>query len=122
KEFFENFVASNALGSAVFYRSGLYGEHRYEAFKEADVLLAPSFSEAYPLTLLEAYSCGVPVVATSVGGCKSLVGSAQGRLVSQERNEVSIAEHFADAILALVKEWNVHKSLDLVEHFYRHND
>ncbi|UCF79719.1 MAG: N-acetyl-alpha-D-glucosaminyl L-malate synthase BshA [Candidatus Eiseniibacteriota bacterium] len=39
----------------------------------ADVLLLPSEHESFGLVCLEAMSCGVPVVATNVGGVKEVV-------------------------------------------------
>jgi len=39
----------------------------------ADVLLLPSEQESFGLVCLEAMSCGVPVVATNVGGVKEVV-------------------------------------------------
>jgi len=39
----------------------------------ADVLLLPSADEAFGLAALEGMSCGVPVVATAVGGVPEVV-------------------------------------------------
>jgi len=36
--------------------------------KEADIFLMPSKDEAFPVCLLEAQACGIPVVTTDVGG------------------------------------------------------
>ena len=41
-----------------------------------DVVALTSVSEAQPLALLEAMGAGIPVVATDVGGCRSLVRGA----------------------------------------------
>jgi D-inositol-3-phosphate glycosyltransferase len=42
-------------------------------YRAADVVLVPSQSESFGLVALEAAACGVPVVATSVGGLRTLV-------------------------------------------------
>ena len=42
-------------------------------YQEAGIFVLPSFSEGLPLSLLEAMSCGLPVVATIVGGNAEIV-------------------------------------------------
>jgi D-inositol-3-phosphate glycosyltransferase len=51
-------------------------------YRAADVVLAPSRSESFGLVALEAAACGVPVVASAVGGLLSLVDDRRtGRLI-----------------------------------------
>jgi D-inositol-3-phosphate glycosyltransferase len=51
-------------------------------YRAADVVLAPSRSESFGLVALEAAACGVPVVASAVGGLISLVDDGRtGRLI-----------------------------------------
>jgi glycosyltransferase involved in cell wall biosynthesis len=42
----------------------------------ADVMLLPSFSDAMPMTVLEAMALGVPVIASDVGGVRGMLGEA----------------------------------------------
>lgn len=56
----------------------------YSAF---DVLCLPSRAEGLPLTVLEAQSCGVPVVATDVGSVRDAVCPDIGRVVAPEDSE-----------------------------------
>lgn len=42
-------------------------------FQSADVLVNPSLSEAFGMSLVEAMACGVPTVATTVGGMVDIV-------------------------------------------------
>ena len=42
-------------------------------YQESDLFVLPSLSEGLPLSLLEALSCGLPVIATAVGGSSEIV-------------------------------------------------
>jgi polysaccharide biosynthesis protein PelF len=47
-------------------------------YGDLDVVALTSFSEGQPLVILEAYACGVPVVATDVGACREMVEGRTG--------------------------------------------
>ena len=52
-------------------------------YRAADVVVAPSRSESFGLVALEAAACGIPVVASAVGGLLSLVDDGRtGRLIA----------------------------------------
>ena len=42
-------------------------------YRAADLVLVPSRSESFGLVALEAAACGVPVIASSVGGLQNLI-------------------------------------------------
>jgi len=70
------------------YVGAKYGNEKAAFFDSIDVLLFPTkyINEAEPLTILEAMSYGVPVVAWERGCISSLIPSGTGLLVSKDKN------------------------------------
>lgn len=56
-------------------------------FRSADLLCLPSHNEGVPNVVLEAMACGVPVVATRVGGIPEVVPDYAGVLVPPHERE-----------------------------------
>lgn len=79
-------------------------------YRSADVVLVPSRSESFGLVALEAAACGIPVVASAVGGLRTLVDHGHtGFLVEGRLPEVFAAytaEILENAALAAELERN----------------
>jgi len=69
-------------------------------YNVADVFVLPSKSgEGLPLVALEAMACGLPVIATNVGGIKEIMIKDYGKLVPPNEPEL-----LAEAILEFAKD------------------
>jgi len=66
----------------------------------ADVVVLPSYREGLPRILLEAFSCGIPVVATDVPGCRELVQHGGNGFLVEKGN----VEELARAMNALIQD------------------
>jgi glycosyltransferase involved in cell wall biosynthesis len=51
--------------------------------RDADLVVNPSYSESFGMSLVEALACQTPVVATRVGGMPEIVGDDAGLLVDR---------------------------------------
>lgn len=75
------------------------------AYNRAEVVIQPSLSEGFPFTVIEAMSCGKPVVATNVGGIKEAI--ADTGIVVPPRSPRDLA----DAVLRLHGDEDLRKKL-----------
>jgi D-inositol-3-phosphate glycosyltransferase len=60
-------------------------------YRAADVVVVPSRSESFGLVALEAAACGVPVVASAVGGLTTLVDHGRTGELVESRDPVAFA-------------------------------
>jgi glycosyltransferase involved in cell wall biosynthesis len=74
----------------------------------ADLLVLTSEHEGTPNVLLEAMACGLPVVATNVGGVSEILSSDRGLIVEAD-NEVALTS----AVLRLVGDAHLRAQLGL---------
>lgn len=70
------------------------GDHEnvQDIYRFSDILLAPSRREAISLTLLEASSFSLPIVATDVGGIREAVINGETGLLVEEKDPVQLAQ------------------------------
>ncbi|CAA0169182.1 GT4 family glycosyltransferase PelF [Tenacibaculum maritimum] len=58
-----------------------------KAFLEGDISILTSISEGFPYTVIESMSCGVPVVATDVGGVSEAITDTTGFICQPKKFE-----------------------------------
>lgn len=62
------FVLEQGLGEVVRFTGRLERDAMAELYRSADIMLNPSLVDNMPVSILEAWASGVPVVSTNVGG------------------------------------------------------
>jgi D-inositol-3-phosphate glycosyltransferase len=67
-------------------------------YRAADVVLVPSRSESFGLVALEAAACGTPVVASAVGGLRTLVDHGRTGFLVDEPDPDAFAAYTAEVL------------------------
>lgn len=75
-----NIINEHGLSSLVKYEGWVTGEQKNQLFNDSDMFILPSYIEGVPVSILEAMSYGLPVIATDVGGVASVVTHGQNGL------------------------------------------
>lgn len=92
------FVSDNSLVDRVHFVSAQPHTSLADFYRSADALVMPSRSESFGLVAAEAQACGLPVVASDVGGLRYVVDDGVSGLVV-DRLEPGA---FADALLRVI--------------------
>ncbi len=90
---------------------------------ESEIFILPSHQEGFPITLLEAWASGLPVIITKVGGISKICTDNKDSLIIEPKNPEQIAE----AMQELIKNKKLRKELGkngrkLVEKKYNWNE
>ncbi|MDA7742034.1 glycosyltransferase [Francisellaceae bacterium] len=81
KHEFLEFVKINDLGGQVTYHGFVSGSDKVSLFERAHFLLYPSKNDAFPLTILESLSYGVPVISTNEGAIADILDEKSGIII-----------------------------------------
>jgi glycosyltransferase involved in cell wall biosynthesis len=76
-------VAQRGLTDRVRFTGALSQQHLIEYYNAADALVLASSREGMPNVVLEALACGLPVIATAVGGVPEILGAGAGQLIER---------------------------------------
>ena len=91
------FVAEHGLGESIRFLGPLADVARL--YRAADVAVVPSHYEALGLSALEALACGLPVVASGVGGILDFITDGVNGLLCPPRDAHALADRLG-AVLA----------------------
>lgn len=95
KEFLEKLTFKHNMTEYVIYEGYKEKELLLQYYQNADIFILPSKQEGMPNVVLEAMSCGLPVVLTPCEGAKELI-SDNGIIVRQKE--------FVDALIELLQD------------------
>jgi glycosyltransferase involved in cell wall biosynthesis len=84
--------------SGVVFHGAVRNEDIPKFLENADVLLNPTNADNMPVSLLEAFAAGVPVVTTNTGGIPDLVGNEEAALMVNPDDAAALARRIEDLL------------------------
>lgn len=83
-----------------------FTDNIYEKINKWDIYIQPSISESFGLSIAEAMSMKIPIIATKTGGIPELVNKKSGILV-----DLKNPNQLADSIIKLMNDLNLRKNM-----------
>jgi len=117
-EFIQAKAASSGLGKRVHMVGSISHDKLPHWICCSNLIALPSHNEGVPNVLLESMACGIPVVATRVGGIPEVVSSEAG-ILCQSQDITGLVNALNDC---LDKDWNSQAILDSVDKFSWENN
>ena len=124
-------IADLEISARVLFTGPLYGQEKLKAYVDADVYVLPSIYETFPLTVLEAWACGTPVVVTDRCGIADVIDGQAGLVIPYDKEQLQhallhvldddkIRLRFAEKGKLLVREkFNCEKIAEQIEDIYQ---
>ena len=99
QDYFKKFVRKKKLHKKISFLGFKNKDKIFKLFKKCNCLIAPSYTEAFGISLIEAMSRGVPVVASDVGGIKEILKNNYNGLIIRNITP----EKLAKSVLKITK-------------------
>jgi glycosyltransferase involved in cell wall biosynthesis len=105
EEEIKQYVELNRLEDSVKFTGNVTNVDEY--LQASDIFVFPTENEAFGISLIEAMACGLPVIATPVGGIKDIVNNGKNGLIV----EVGSFAELHNALAYLISNEDLSKTL-----------
>jgi glycosyltransferase involved in cell wall biosynthesis len=107
RKILDELIAKFHLEKKICFIANVSQENIFRYMMASDIFILPSMSEGFPNVLLEAMACGIPIIASNIGGISEIIQDERNGLLVQPRNP----EDIGNKILLLLKNEPLRKKI-----------
>ena len=86
------------IENKVVFKGWVTGKEKEEVFSRASIFCLPSYSEGFPMAILDAWAYGLPVITTPVGGLPDVLINGKNAMVFNPGDTASLANNIEQLI------------------------
>lgn len=90
--------SSCAHPARILWHGELWGDRKTKVLATADLFCLPSWTEAFPLAVIDAMACALPVVATRVGGIRDAITEGENGWLCSAKDRDSLLSTLRTAL------------------------
>lgn len=109
RKILNDLIATVHLEENICFIEGTSRENVFRYMMASDIFILPSISEGFPMVLLEAMSCGLPIIASNVGGISEIIQDNRNGFLVQTGNPEDIAKK----VLILLKDETMREKISI---------
>ena len=94
----QRLVQELGVARQVVFTGWIAGKEKERLFREASVFCLSSYAEGFPMAVLDAWSYGIPVVSTPVGGLPDVLKDGENALLFQPGDVDTLAKRFIQVL------------------------
>jgi glycosyltransferase involved in cell wall biosynthesis len=91
-------IADGKIGDLVEYIGWVQDDEKDAYFDKSDYFILPTYHEAMPMTILEALSCGKPVISTPVGSIPEVIEDGRNGYLFPPGDKIQLKKIIVDVI------------------------
>jgi len=108
-----DYIKSNSLESAVFLKN--FSMEAEKEIRKADVLISCSFSESFPMVLIEAFRNGTAAIATPIGGIPEVIKNGHNGYLTEGLDQ----KDFKKSFFQYFKDWESGRISTIINNAYQ---